>query len=241
MHIDIITLFPEMFRGPFEESILKRAQEMGALSIAIHNLRMYGLGKHRQVDDVPYGGSPGMLLRPEPIVAAVESILDRPVFRGEGMTIDERSLPPIILLTPQGRPLTQRIVKELAQHERLLLICGRYEGVDERVREFLVTDEISIGDYVLSGGELAAMVIVDAVARVLPGVLGYERGAEEDSFASGLLEGPQYTRPPEFRGRRVPEVLLSGHHARIATWRREQALKRTRERRPDLLEGSSHD
>ncbi len=235
MHIDIVTLFPNMFRGPFEESILRRAQEMGALSIAIHDLRLFGVGKHRQVDDVPYGGSPGMLLRPEPIVAAVESILDRPVFRGAGETVDLSTLPPIILLTPQGRPLTQALVKELAQHPRLVLICGRYEGFDERVREFLATDEISIGDYVLSGGELAAMVLVDAVARVLPGVLGYERGAEEDSFASGLLEGPQYTRPPEFRGRRVPPILLSGHHERIAAWRREQALKRTRERRPDLL------
>ncbi len=236
MHIDIITLFPNMFRGPFEESIIRRAQEMGALSIAIHNLRAFGLGKHRQVDDVPYGGAAGMLLRPEPIVAAVESILDQPVFRGEGAKVEVSTLPPIILLTPQGRPLTQSVVKELAHHSRLILICGRYEGVDERVREFLVTDEISIGDYVLSGGELAAMVVVDAIARVLPGVLGYERGAEEDSFASGLLEGPQYTRPPEFRGRKVPDVLLSGHHARIAAWRREQSLKRTRERRPDLLE-----
>ncbi len=236
MHIDIITLFPNMFRGPFEESIIRRAQEMGALSITVHNLRVFGLGKHRQVDDVPYGGAAGMLLRPEPIVAAVESILDRPVFRGVGEDVDMSTLPPIILLTPQGRPLTQSVVKELAQHPRLILICGRYEGVDERVREFLVTDEISIGDYVLSGGELAAMVVVDAISRVLPGVLGYERGAEEDSFASGLLEGPQYTRPPEFRGRSVPDVLLSGHHARIAAWRREQSLKRTRERRPDLLE-----
>ncbi|NPA91705.1 MAG: tRNA (guanosine(37)-N1)-methyltransferase TrmD [Chloroflexi bacterium] len=236
MHIDIITLFPHMFQGPFEEGILRRAREKGLLSIALHDLRAFGVGKHRQVDDVPYGGAPGMLLRPEPIVAAVESILDRPVFRGADTAVEVETLPPIILLTPQGRPLTQAVVKELARHDRLVLICGRYEGVDERVREFLVTDEISIGDYVLSGGELAAMVLVDAVTRVLPGALGYERGAEEDSFASGLLEGPQYTRPPEFRGRQVPDVLLSGHHERIAAWRRDQALKRTRERRPDLLE-----
>lgn len=236
MHIDIITLFPGMFVGPFDESIIRRAQEMGALSITVHDLRAFGLGRHRQVDDVPYGGAAGMLLRPEPIVAAVESILDRPVFRGaDGPPVDVSTLPPIVLLTPQGRPLTQNVVKELAAHPRLVLICGRYEGVDERVRRYLATDEISIGDYVLSGGELAAMVIVDAVARALPGVLGYERGAEEDSFASGLLEGPQYTRPPEFRGRAVPEVLLSGHHARIARWRRKEALRRTLERRPDLL------
>ncbi len=236
MHIDIITLFPNMFRGPFEESIVRRAQEIGALSIAIHDLRLFGLGKHRQVDDVPYGGRGGMLLRPEPLVAAVETILDRPVFRGkDGPEVDVSTLPPIILLTPQGRPLTQQVVRELAQHKRLVLICGRYEGFDERVRQYLATDEISIGDYVLSGGELAAMVIVDAVARTLPGVLGYERGVEEDSFANGLLEGPQYTRPPEFRGRRVPEVLLSGHHARIARWRRKEALRRTFLRRPDLL------
>lgn len=237
MHVDIFTLFPEMFTGVFAESIIARAQEMGVLSIAVHNLRLYGVGRHRQVDDVPYGGAAGMLMRPEPIVAAVESVLDRPAFRGaKGPVVDVADLPPIILLTPQGRPLTQAVVQELATHPRLLLICGRYEGVDERVRQHLATDEISIGDYVLSGGELAAMVVVDAVTRVLPGVLGYERGAEEDSFASGLLEGPQYTRPAEFRGRKVPEVLLSGHHARIARWRRREALRRTLQRRPDLLQ-----
>ncbi len=236
MHVDIITLFPAMFQGPFAESIIRRAQDMGALSIAIHDLRSFGLGPHRQVDDVPYGGRGGMLLRPEPLVAAVETILDRPVFRGVGgPPVNVAELPPIILLTPQGRPLTQEVVRQLARYPRLVLICGRYEGFDERVRRYLATDEISIGDYVLSGGELAAMVVVDAVARVLPGVLGYERGAEEDSFATGLLEGPQYTRPPEFRGRRVPEVLLSGHHARIARWRRKEALRRTLQRRPELL------
>ena len=237
MHIDIVTLFPAMFSGPFAHSIIRRAQDMGALSIALHDLRAYGVGRHAQVDDVPYGGAPGMLLRPEPLVRAVEAILDRPVFRAEGgAAVDVTTLPPIILLTPQGRPLTQPVVRELSAHPRLVLLCGRYEGVDERVRQYLVTDEISIGDYVLSGGELVAMVLVDAVARVLPGVLGYERASEEDSFASGLLEGPQYTRPPLFRGRKVPDVLLSGHHARIAKWRREQALRRTLERRPELLE-----
>ena len=238
MHIDIVTLFPNMFRGPFEESILRRAQEMGALSIAIHDLRLFGVGKHRQVDDVPYGGSPGMLLRPEPIVAAVESILDRPVFRGAGETVDLSTLPPIILLTPQGRPLTQTLVKELAQHPRLVLICGRYEGFDERVREFLATDEISIGDYVISGGELAAMVIVDAVTRLLPGALGYEMGADQDSHATGLLEYPQYTRPESFRGHVVPHVLRTGDHETVAAWRRKQALLRTLLRRPDLLDSA---
>ena len=237
MHIDIVTLFPAMFAGPFEQSIIRRAQDMGALSIAVHDLRLYGIGRHAQVDDVPYGGGAGMLLRPEPLVRAVETILDRPVFRGvRETTVNVETLPPIILLSPQGRLLTQSVVEELAVHSRLVLLCGRYEGVDERVRQYLATDEISIGDYVLSGGELAAMVVVDAVARLLPGVLGYERAAQEDSFASGLLEGPQYTRPPLFRGRGVPEILMSGHHARIARWRREQALKRTWERRPELLQ-----
>jgi tRNA (guanine-N1)-methyltransferase len=177
-----------------------------------------------------------MLMRPEPFVAAVETLLDRPAFRGAGgPPVDLSTLPPIVLLTPQGRLLTQKVVYELAEHSRLVLLCGRYEGVDERIRRYLATDEISIGDYVLSGGELAAMLIVDAVARVLPGVLGYERAAAEDSFAAGLLEGPQYTRPPVFRGRAVPDVLRSGHHERIARWKREQALLRTWKRRPDLL------
>jgi len=224
MHFDILTLFPEMFRGPLEESILKRAQERGRLSIALHNIRDYASGKHRITDDTPYGGGGGMVMKPEPIFAAVEAIL-----AGEAGV-------PIILLSPQGRLFTQAVAVELARHQRILLICGRYEGVDERVREHLATDEISIGDYVLTGGELAAMVIVDAVTRLLPGVLGDPGATFDDSHARGLLEGPQYTRPAVFRGWEVPEVLRSGDHAAIVRWRREQALRRTLERRPDLLE-----
>jgi len=227
MHFDILTLFPRIFDGVFQESILKRAQEMGALSIALHNIRDYTTDKHHITDDIPYGGGGGMVMKPEPIFRAVESIL--------GLEPGQPPPVPVILLTPQGRLFTQEVARQLAQHERIVLICGRYEGVDERVREHLATDEISIGDYVLTGGEIPAMVIVDAVARLLPGVLGDPGAALEDSHAQGLLEYPHYTRPAEFRGWRVPEVLLSGHHARVARWRREQALKRTWERRPDLL------
>jgi len=225
LHFDILTLFPEMFAGVFQESILRRAQEMGVLSIALHNIRDYATDKHRITDDIPYGGGGGMVMKPEPIFRAVESILSA-----------EAGSIPIILLTPQGRLFTQEIARQLAQQDRIVLICGRYEGVDERVREHLVTDEISIGDYVLTGGEFPAMVVVDAVTRLLPGVLGDPGATLDDSHARGLLEYPHYTRPAEFRGWRVPEVLLSGHHARIAQWRREQALRRTWERRPDLLE-----
>ncbi len=223
MHIDILTLFPEMFPGYLNESILKRAQTAGLLQIGLHNLRDYASGKHRVTDEPPYGGGGGMVLKPEPIFTAAESL------------ISGLQSPPVILLTPQGRPFTQKVAQELAQHERLLLLCGRYEGVDERVRQHLVTDEISIGDFVLTGGELAAMVIVDAVARLIPGVLGAEDAAEEDSHATGLLEGPHYTRPETFRDWSVPDVLRSGHAANIARWRREQALRRTWQRRPDLL------
>ncbi len=223
MHFDIFTLFPSMFRGPFGESILQRAQESGRLSIALHNIRDYAADKHHVTDDAPYGGGGGMVMKPEPIFAAVEAVL-----AGETGV-------PIILLTPQGRLFTQSVAEELSHHQRVLLICGRYEGVDERVRLYLATDEISIGDYVLTGGELAAMVIVDVVARLLPGVLGDPGAAFEDSHAHGLLEGPQYTRPAVFRGWEVPEILRSGHHAAISRWRREQALRRTFERRPDLL------
>jgi len=229
MYFDILTLFPAIFDGAFQESILQRAQEMGSLFIALHNIRDYTIDKHAVTDDTPYGGGGGMVMKPEPIFRAVESILDAV---GDG---GPRSSIPIILLTPQGRPFDQRIAHQLAQYERVVLICGRYEGVDERVREHLVTDEISIGDYVLTGGEIPAMVIVDAVTRLLPGVLGDPGAPLDDSHAEGLLEYPHYTRPAEFRGWGVPEVLLSGHHARIARWRREQALKRTWERRPDLL------
>ena len=231
MQIDILTLFPEMFPGYLNESILKRAQAAGLLSINLHNIRDYATGKHRVTDEPPFGGGGGMILKPDPIFRAVEGIFNAETQRrGEGR---ER---PVILLSPQGRPFSHAIAQELSRHERLLLLCGRYEGVDERVRQHLVTDEISVGDYVLTGGELAAMVIVDAVTRLLPGALGAEGAAETDSHASGLLEGPHYTKPVQFREWAVPEVLRSGHAARIARWRREQSLRRTWERRPDMLE-----
>lgn len=224
MRVDILTLFPEMFAGPFAASILSRAQQKGLLEIHLRDYRRFGLGRHRAVDDTPYGGGGGMLLRPEPIFAAVEEV-----------TPPGGPRPLVVLLTPQGETLNQAIVAELAQKEHLVLICGHYEGFDERIRTALADREISIGDYVLTGGELPAMVLVDAVARLLPGALGAEDGAADDSFARGLLDYPQYTRPAEFRGLAVPEVLLSGDHGRIAAWRREQALRRTAARRPDLL------
>lgn len=229
MHIDIFTLFPEMFPPYLNASILQRAQENQLLSVQLYNIRDYAAGKHRITDEPPYGGGGGMILKPDPIFKAVEAVVaDR-----EGST---EHIPPIILLTPQGRLFNQQVAQELAQHERILLICGRYEGVDERVRQHLVTDELSIGDYVLTGGELAALVVVDAVARLIPGVLGAEGAAEEDSHATGLLEGPHYTRPETFRDWSVPEVLRSGHAANIRRWRREESLRRTWLRRPDLLE-----
>jgi tRNA (guanine37-N1)-methyltransferase len=219
MHFDIFTLFPGMFEGPFSESILKRAQEKGLLSIDLHNIRDVTTDRHHIVDDYPYGGGAGMVMKPEPIFNAVES-----VYKGG----------PIILLTPQGRLFNQEIARSLAQEPRVTLICGHYEGVDERVREHLVTDELSIGDYVLTGGELAAMVVVDAVSRLIPGVLAADSTGEE-SHSNNLLEYPQYTRPPEFRGWRIPDILLSGHHEQIARWRRKESLRRTRQRRPDLF------
>ncbi len=223
MRIDILTLFPGMFSGPLTESILKRAQEKGLLSIHLHNIRDYTTDKHHTTDDTPYGGGGGMVMMVEPLVKAVENV------RGADQHV------PVILLTPQGRVFTQRIAYELSAHERLIFICGRYEGVDERVRQLVVTDEISIGDYVLTGGELAAMVIVDAVSRLIPGVLGARWAAEEDSHAMGLLEYPHYTRPPVFRGLAVPDVLLSGDHQAVERWRRREAIRRTWQRRPDLL------
>ncbi|HSM57052.1 MAG TPA: tRNA (guanosine(37)-N1)-methyltransferase TrmD [Candidatus Sulfomarinibacteraceae bacterium] len=231
MHIDILTLFPEMFPCYLEVSILQRAQEAGLLSIDLHDIREHARDKHRVTDEPPYGGGGGMVLKPGPIFRAVEAVLP-----GEG-PLPQRPgpHPPVILLTPQGRLFTQDVARELAQEERLLLLCGRYEGVDERVRRHLVTDEISVGDYVLTGGELAALIVVDAVARLIPGVLGADDAAEEDSHAQGLLEGPHYTRPATFRGWEVPDVLRSGHAANIARWRREQALRRTWQRRPELL------
>jgi len=223
MRIHILTLFPGMFTGPFNESIIKRAVERGLVDISIYNTRDYTSDKHHIVDDYSYGGGPGMMLKPEPIFEAVE------VVRGEREV-------PVILLTPQGRLFDQQVAAEVAAYEEVILLCGHYEGVDERVREHLAADEISIGDYVLSGGELAAMVVVDAVVRQIPGVLGSDESAGEDSYATGLLEYPQYTRPQDFRGWEVPEVLLSGNHAEVARWRREQSLRRTAKRRPDLLE-----
>jgi len=238
MHFDVLTLFPKMFDGPLEESILKRAQESGLLSVALHNIRDYATDKHHITDDAPYGGGGGMVMKPEPIFAAVEAILASPstprILRlRSGQAGGEV---PIILLSPQGRLFTQAVAAELARRSRILLICGRYEGVDERVRRHLVTDEISIGDYVLTGGELAAMVVIDAVTRLLPGVLGDPGATMDDSHAQGVLEGPHYTRPAVFREWEVPEILCSGNHAAVARWRREQALRRTFERRPDLLE-----
>ena len=221
MKIDVLTLFPAMFAGPLDESIIKRAREAGRLDLAIHNLRDYAHDRHKTVDDRPFGGGPGMLLKPEPIFEAVESLVR------EGTRV--------ILLSPAGRPFNQAIAAELAGLEHLLMVSGHYEGFDERVREQLADDELSIGDYVLTNGALPVMVIVDAVTRLLPGVLGDEGSARDDSFSEGLLEYPQYTRPAEFRGMKVPEVLLSGNHAEIARWRAEQARLRTQERRPDLL------
>ncbi len=224
MRFDIFTLFPEMFAGVFDESILKRARQAGLLDIGLHDIRDYAEGKHRVTDDYTYAGGGGMVMKPEPIFAAVEAILGAP------------PQVPVILLSPQGRVFDQHIAYELAQHPRLALICGHYEGVDERVREHLATDEISVGDYVLTGGEIPAMIIIDAVARLIPGVLGDPAAPRKDSHATGLLEGPQYTRPAEFRGWRVPDILLSGNHALIEKWRRRESLRRTLERRPDLLD-----
>jgi len=227
MRIDILTIFPGMFRGPFEESIVKRAMDKGLVQIFLHDIREYTSDKHRTVDDYPFGGGQGMLMKPEPLFAAVEDVQGQAPERG-----------PIVLLTPQGRLFNEEVAVELASHDRLIIICGHYEGVDARVHEHLATDEISIGDYVLSGGELAAMVVVDAVVRQIPGALGSPLSSADDSFARGLLEYPQYTRPADFRGMGVPEVLLSGNHGEIARWRRQQSLLRTARRRPDLLAGA---
>lgn len=219
MRFDIFTLFPEMFRGPLDESILARARERGLLEIALHNPRDVTTDRHHIVDDYPYGGGAGMVMKPEPIFTAVEQLAPGG---------------PIILLSPQGRVFSQEIARALAREPRITLICGHYEGVDERIRQHLVTDEISLGDFVLTGGELAAMALVDAVARLLPGVLA-AGSTEEESHTAGLLEYPHYTRPAEFRGWRAPDVLLSGNHAAIARWRRKESLRRTRARRPDLF------
>lgn len=252
IHFDVFTLFPPMFAGALSESILARAQNKGILQVTLHNIRDYATDRHHTCDGYPYGGGGGMVMRPEPVIRAVESVLSRPQgwqLPQEAAHVDlpawnpaeppvPRQSTPIVLLTPQGRRFDQGIAAELSTHGRLALVCGRYEGVDERIRTQLITDELSIGDFVLSGGEIAALAIIDAVTRMLPGVLGHESGAEYDSFSdglSGLLEGPQYTRPTEFRGENVPAVLASGHHANIERWRRQQSLLRTLARRPDLL------
>ncbi|MFZ5916569.1 MAG: tRNA (guanosine(37)-N1)-methyltransferase TrmD [Chloroflexota bacterium] len=233
MRFDILTLFPAMFEGPFRESIIRRAVEAGRVAIQIHDIRAHAPGKHQVTDDTPYGGGGGMIMKPEPIFNAVEALLGD---RSPSLWQDDGAPPvPVVLLSPQGRLFSHLVARELARQPRLVLICGRYEGVDERVRQHLCTDEISIGDYVLSGGELAAMVVVDAVTRLLPGVLGDPGAPFEDSHVDGLLEYPHYTRPAVYRGHAVPPVLLSGHHAEIVHWRRQESLRRTFQRRPDLL------
>lgn len=255
IHFDVFTLFPAMFAGPLSESIVRRARERGLVSVALHDIRAYTVDRHHVCDDTPYGGGGGMIMKPEPVVRAVETVLTRqpgwclPTTDNNEDRIEPppwdrekaAQLPPetaVVLLTPQGRVLTQSLVHELGAYSRLALICGRYEGVDERVRTQLATHEVSIGDFVLSGGELAAMVLIDAITRIMPGALGDDQGAHHDSHSpglDGLLEGPQYTRPPEFRGEAIPDILVSGHHANIAQWRRHQALLRTLQRRPELL------
>jgi len=246
MKIDVLTLFPEMFDGVFHSSILGKAAEKEIVKLNAINFRPYAGNKHGTVDDTPYGGGGGMVLKPDPIFAAVEDILsktelpegqDSPEANADApKEPGEQKQPRIILMCPQGETFTQSKAEELSQEEHLIFICGHYEGYDERIREHLVTDELSIGDYVLTGGELPAMVIIDSVVRLLPGVLGNETSAVTDSFSTGLLEYPHYTRPAEFRGWKVPDILLSGHHANIDRWRREQALLRTWQRRPELLE-----
>ncbi len=241
MHFDVFTLFPDIFTSYLETSILQRARQRGLIEVVLHNIRDWTTDRHHITDDEPYGGGGGMVMKPEPIFTAIEAVLGSP------------PACPLIMMTPQGRVFNQSIAIEFASPAlssaspevddqptpaRLALLCGRYEGVDERVHQYLVTDELSIGDFVITGGELAALIVIDAVARLIPGVLGDPEGAMDDSHASGLLEYPHYTRPPEFRGWRVPDILLSGDHAKIARWRREQALLRTFQRRPDLLENA---
>ncbi len=221
MKIDVLTLFPAMFAGPLDESIVKRARQAGLLDLRIHNLRDYAHDRHKTVDDRPFGGGPGMLLKPEPLFEAIEGLA--------------REQTRVILLSPAGRVFNQTIARELAQLDDLLLVSGHYEGFDERVREQLAHDELSIGDYVLTNGALPAMIIIDAVTRLLPGALGDDQSAHDESFSQGLLEYPQYTRPADFRGLKVPDVLLSGNHAEIARWRADQSRQRTKERRPDLM------
>ena len=230
MQFEVFTLLPDVFPPYLESSILQRARQRGLIDVRIHNIRDYTHDKHHTTDDTPYGGGGGMVMKPEPVFEAVESVLGIASGQAQPPSI------PVILLTPQGRVFTQRVAEELSRHERIALLCGRYEGVDERIREHLVTDEISVGDYVLTGGELPALLIIDAVSRLIPGVLGDPTGAEDDSHSMGLLEYPHYTKPSAFRGWKVPEVLLSGDHGKIEKWRREQALTRTFKKRPDMVE-----
>ena len=227
MRFHVLTLFPEMFTSPFDHGIAARARKSGAIGMSLVNIRDHAHDRHRTVDDYTFGGGPGMLMKPEPLFEAVEAV------RGSAGLDDDV---PVVLLSPQGRKLTQPVVEELSRNDDLVLVCGRYEGFDERVRQHLATDEISIGDYVLGGGELAAMVLIEAVARLVEGVVGSIESTRDDSFSTGLLQHPQYTRPADFRGMRAPDVLLSGDHAEIARWRRRAALRRTLERRPDLLD-----
>jgi tRNA (guanine37-N1)-methyltransferase len=237
MQFDVFTLLPEVFPPYLESSILLKARQRGLIDVRVHNIRDFAHDKHHVTDDTPYGGGGGMVMKPEPVFEAVESVLGlaAPLTQPPAAAGAPESIP-VILLTPQGRVFTQRVAEELSQYERIAMLCGRYEGVDERIREHLVSDEISIGDYVLTGGELPALMIIDAVSRLIPGVLGDPTGAEDDSHSMGLLEYPHYTRPPEFRGWKVPDILLSGDHAKIDKWRREQALTRTFKKRPDMLE-----
>jgi tRNA (guanine37-N1)-methyltransferase len=221
MRADIITLFPAICRAPLSESMMKRAQESGAFDLQIHDLRRWTTDKHHVVDDAPFGGGQGMVMKPEPIFAAVESL--------------RKEKSHVVAMTPQGRRFSQAVAREFSKHDHLIILCGHYEGIDHRVIEHLASAEISIGDYVLTNGAIAAVVFVDAIVRLLPNVLGDELSAVDDSFTAGILEAPQYTRPAEFRGWKVPEVLLSGNHAQIAAWRKQEALRRTRENRPDLL------
>lgn len=232
MQFEVFTLLPEVFPSYLDTSILKKARERGLIQVNVHNIRDYTHDKHHTTDDTPYGGGGGMVMKPEPVFEAIETVLGI----ASPPSTPEPDSTPIILLTPQGRVFNQSIAKELSQHKRIVLLCGRYEGIDERIRENLVTDQISIGDYVLTGGEIPALILIDAVSRLLPDVLGDPTGAEDDSHAMGLLEYPHYTRPPEFRGNKVPDVLLSGDHKKIDKWRREQALLRTLHKRPEMLE-----
>jgi tRNA (guanine37-N1)-methyltransferase len=225
MRIDVLTLFPQMFEAPFGFGIFKRAIDNGLVSLNLHNIRDYTHDKHNTADDYPYGGGAGMVLKPEPVFEAVEAI-----------KAEVDAEPRVVLMTPQGRPFSQQVARELSEYPHMVYICGHYEGIDERVREHLATDEISIGDYVLTGGEIPAMVVIDAVLRLVPGVLGSEESLLDETHTGGLLEYPQYTRPAEYRGWSVPEILLSGNHGEIAKWRREQIIRRTLERRPELLD-----